>query len=226
MPVLFLSSRGFVVASINYRLIDAGPFPIQIEDCRAAIRWLRANAARYKIDPNKIGVWGGSAGGHLVALLGTAGDETGWDDVGAHRDTSARVQAVCDFFGHSDFLTLIDANPDRVFPAEGPISRLMGGPPREMREVVSKASPVTFISKDDPPFLIVHGDHDDTVPLQQSRILADRLKDAGVNVTLVVVKNGWHGIWGPNAEPDTDAINETVRAFFEKQLKGTSEASR
>jgi acetyl esterase/lipase len=216
------------VASINYRLVDAGPFPMQIEDCRAAIRFLRANAAKYGLDPERIGVWGGSAGGHLVALLGTAADEIGWDQVGGNNGVSARVQAVCDFFGHTDFVSLIEERP--FFPAQGPIARLLGGPPKEKRDVARKASSVTFVSKDDPPFLIVHGDKDETVPLRQSQILTDRLKEAGVDVTLLVVKNGQHGLWGPAAEPNSRAINETVSAFFEKHLKNgeakTAEAGR
>lgn len=220
---LFLSSRGFAVASINYRLVDAGPFPAQIEDCRAAVRWLRANAAKYDLDPNHMGAWGGSAGGHLVALLGTAGDETSWDDVGGNPDVSARVQAVCDWFGHTDFLALLEG--DQQFPASGPISKLMGGNPREKREVAKKASAVTFVSKDDPPFLIVHGDHDRTVPLGQSKSLAEKLKEAGCDVTLIVVKNGQHGDFGPDAEPNMKAINETVAAFFGKHLKPAKPAA-
>ncbi len=213
----FLSGRGFAVASLNYRLVDAGPFPAQIEDCRAAIRWLRASAKRYRIDPDHIGVWGGSAGGHLVALLGTAGDETGWDVVGGNTGVSARVQAVCDFFGPADLLIMLEGN--RVLPADGPLSRLLGGDPREKREVARKASPVSFVSSDDPPFLIVHGDHDQVVPLEQSMILHKKLEDAGVKTTLLVVKNGRHGNWGPDAEPDAAAVNEKVFDFFETQLK-------
>jgi acetyl esterase/lipase len=215
---VFLSARGFAVASINYRLTDAAPFPAQIEDCRAAVRWLRANASKYKIDPDRIGVWGGSAGGHLVALLGTAGEETGWDGVGGNSGVSARVQAVCDFFGPADFTAMIEGT-NRPFPPDGAIAKLMGGPPREKLDLARKASPVTYASRDDPPFLIVHGDHDTTVPLRQSQTFAERLKQAGVDVTLLVVKNGRHGQWGPDAEPDAQAINETVCSFFEKHLK-------
>jgi acetyl esterase/lipase len=215
---LFLSTRGFAVASINYRLTDAGPFPMQIEDCRAAVRWLRANASKYNIDPNRIGAWGGSAGGHLVALLGAAAEETGWDGVGGNSGVSARVQAVCDFFGPADFSLMIES--DRPFPAEGPITKLFGGPPREKADLARKASPVKYASRDDPPFLIVHGDKDQTVPLRHSQILTERLKDAGADVTLLVVKNGQHGTWGPDAEPDANEINERVCSFFEEQLKG------
>jgi acetyl esterase/lipase len=214
---LGLSARGFAVASINYRLVDAGPFPLQIQDCRAAIRWLRANAAKYNLAPDRIGAWGASAGGHLVALLGTAGDQKAWDTVGEFGDSSARVQAVCDFFGHTDFVSLVDS--DRPFPPSGPITALLGGPPRDNRDVAEAASPVTFVSNDDPPFLIVHGDHDHAVPLAQSKTLADKLKQAGVEVTLVVVKNGQHGLFDPIGDPDPASVNETVAAFFEKHLK-------
>src|SRR5262249_12029455 len=97
-PAGGLAMAGFVVASVEYRLSGEAQFPAQIEDCKAAIRWLRANAEKHHIDPHRVGVWGGSAGGHLVALLGTAGDQKTWD-VGENTDQSSRVQAVCDYFG-------------------------------------------------------------------------------------------------------------------------------
>jgi acetyl esterase/lipase len=216
-PAVFLSTRGFAVASVEYRLAAQGPFPIMIEDCRAAVRWLRANASKYNVDPDRIGVWGGSAGGHLVALLGTAAEQTDWDDVGGNPGISARVQAVCDYFGPADIRAFASAPHSES--AETAMTKLLGGPPGEMAELAKKASPVTYVSKDDPPFFIVHGDADATVPLQQSQILFDKLKDAGVDATMLVVKNGKHGAWGPDADPKTAEILERVFSFFEKQLK-------
>ncbi len=124
-PGLFFSGRGYVVASIDYRLTGVAPFPAQIEDCRAALRWLRANASKYHIDPRHIGVWGASAGGHLAALMGTATDQKEWDVVGTHTDQPIRVQAVCDFFGPSDFTCLDPTH--RETQARSDLGRFLGG---------------------------------------------------------------------------------------------------
>jgi acetyl esterase/lipase len=104
-PAVPYVRRGYAVASVGYRLSQHAPFPAQVEDCRSAVRWLRAHAKEHGLDPDRFGAWGASAGGHLVALLGTAGDVTAWD-VGEHRDASPRVQCVVDWFGPSDFLTI------------------------------------------------------------------------------------------------------------------------
>jgi acetyl esterase/lipase len=207
---------GYVVASIDYRLTDVAPFPAQIEDCRAAIRFLRANATAYGIDPERVGVWGGSAGGHLVALLGTSADHAAWD-VGEHLDQSAGVQAVCDFFGPAD-LTQIPRGVRQAGP-DGTLTKLFGGPVAEKGELAREASPVTHVDKADPPFLIVHGTEDTTVPLKQSEILEARLKEAGVPVELMVVEGAGHGLAG--ADVDQAAILERVRAFFNGHLKAT-----
>jgi len=216
-PALYLSKKGFVVASVDYRLASAGPFPIMIQDCRAAIRWLRANAAQYKIDSDRMGVWGNSAGGHLVALLGTAAEQTEWDDVGGNPGVSARVQAVCDWYGPADIPVFASAPHNAR--ADMAIKALLGGPAEERPDLAKKASPTTFVSKDDPPFLIVHGDADRTVPIEQSRILFAKLKDAGVDATMIVVKNGNHGGWTANVEPTLSEIRDTVASFFETHLK-------
>ncbi|OYW12849.1 MAG: hypothetical protein B7Z55_17880, partial [Planctomycetales bacterium 12-60-4] len=105
-PALGLTSQGFAVASINYRLSSHAPFPAQIQDCQAAVRWLRAHAGEYDLDPDKFGVWGSSAGGHLVALVGTTGDVDDFEPIGGHRDVSSQVQAVCDWYGPTDFLQM------------------------------------------------------------------------------------------------------------------------
>jgi acetyl esterase/lipase len=215
-PAIAFSGRGYVVASIDYRLTGVAPFPAQIEDCRAAIRWLRANAAKYNIDPKRVGAWGGSAGGHLVALLGTSGEVTGWDTVGGNTDQSARVQAVCDLYGHSNFD--IEKLPGWARNADSVFGRLLGGPVDERKEVARQASPITYVSADDPPFLIVHGDQDRTVPIEQSDMLEAALKKSGVDATFVRVKNGGHG-FGPDSEPRPAEIREKVLAFFDKHLK-------
>jgi acetyl esterase/lipase len=209
--------KGFAVASIDYRLASDGPFPIMIQDCRAAIRWLRANSSRYQIDPARIGAWGSSAGGHLVALLGTAAEHTEWDDVGGSPGVSARVQAVCDWYGPAD-IPRFAAAPHNA-RAELAIKSLLGGLAQDKPDLAAKASPVTYVSRDDPPFLIIHGDADSTVPIEQSRILIDKLKDTGVDATMIVVKNGRHGGWGEDTEPALPAILDSVTSFFETHLK-------
>jgi acetyl esterase/lipase len=211
-----LSGRGYVVASIDYRLTGVAKFPAQIEDCRAAIRWLRASASKYGIDPKRIGVWGASAGGHLVSLLGTAGDVTTWDSVGGNTDQSSRVQAVCDFYGPSNLFSerFVEARNG----GDPPMLRLFGGPVEELKEKARRGSPVTYVSADDPPFLIVHGDKDNLVPINQSEQLEQALKKAGVEATFLLVKNGGHG-FGPESEPSPEAIREQVISFFDRHLK-------
>ena len=114
---------------------------------------------------------------------------------------------------------MIEAYRNVAIPTNGPLTKLLGGPPREKLDVARKASPINHVTKDDPPFLLVHGDKDRTVNIRQSEMLNDRLKEAGVDVTFLVVKNGAHGNFGPEAEPDTAAINQAVASFFEKHLK-------
>ena len=138
-------SRGFAVAAINYRLSQHAVFPAQIEDCKAAVRWLRANAARYGYDPDRIASYGGSAGGHLAAMLGTTGDVKAFD-VGAHLDQSSRVQAVVDFFGPTDFLQMdahrLNAQAMVHDTPDSPESQLVGGPIRDNPDRVARANPI------------------------------------------------------------------------------------
>lgn len=210
-PALQLLAKGYAVASINYRLSQHAVFPSQIEDCKAAIRWLRANAAKYRIDPNRIGVWGGSAGGHLVALLGTTGDVRALDGDCGNLDQSSRVQCVVDWYGPTDFVSW-DPNFNKTVYAM--ITQMLGSDPQKDEEKARKASPVTYVNKSAAPFLIIHGNRDDLVPLSQSETLADALKNSGVDVTLKIVKDAGHG--GPGfTSPDDLALIEN---FFAKHL--------
>ncbi len=204
---------GYAVASINYRLSQHAIFPAQIQDCKAAVRWLRAHAKQYNLDPKRFGVWGASAGGHLVAMLGTAGDVKEFD-VGAHLDRSSRVQAVCDYFGPTDFTKMNDF-PGRMDhdAADSPESKLIGGPIQENAEKVERANPITYVTKDDPPFLIVHGDKDPLVPHNQSELLLAALKKANVKAKLHTVKDGGHGGF------KRQEVEPLVTAFFAKHLK-------
>ncbi len=206
---------GFAVASINYRLSQHAVFPAQIEDCKAAVRYLRANAQKYNLDPNRFAAWGPSAGGHLAALLGTTGDVNEFD-VGENLSVSSKVQAVVDYFGPTDFLQMeahrlpngmVHNSPD------SPESKLVGGLVADNPEKAAKANPITYITKDDPPFLIIHGDKDPLVPHHQSELLEAALKKAGVPVTFYTVKGGAHGGFrDPN-------VPKLTKEFFEKHLK-------
>jgi acetyl esterase/lipase len=212
-PAVRFVKEGYAVASINYRLSQHALFPAQLQDCKAAIRWLRANAVMYGYEPNRIGAWGASAGGHLAALLGTAGDVNGFD-VGPNQGISSRVQAVCDFFGPTDF-TKMSSFPSAMNHdgADAPEARLIGGPVQENRDKVQKANPIAYVTKDDPPFLIVHGDKDPLVPHNQSELLREALQKAGVAVTLHTVAGGGHGGF---RDPQVDIL---VREFFCKNLQ-------
>lgn len=203
------TKKGYVVASIGYRLCQDALFPAQIEDCKAAIRWLREHAGTYKIDPNRVAAWGGSAGGHLASLLGTSGDAAEWEQ--GNPVGSSRVQAVIDWYGRAD-LTPVCTDPSW---AGSPTADLLGGSGRSVSDLARKASPILHVSKDDPPFLIMHGDRDELVPLNQSRRFAAALSEAGVEANLVVLKGAGHGgeeFLGPSQVKCIDAfLNASLR---------------
>lgn len=211
-----LMQRGYACAAINYRLSHHAVFPAQIEDCKAAIRWLRAHSSEYGYNGRKIGVWGTSAGGHLVALLGTSGDVADFETVGEFNNVSSRVQAVCDFFGPTNFLTMdAQAGGRGKFlhsAADSPESKLIGGPIQDRPDETRRASPLEYVSADDPPFYIVHGDADPLVPVEQSRSLKAALDRVGVSATLRVVEGAGHGRF---RDP---AIGDSVVEFFGRTL--------
>jgi acetyl esterase/lipase len=218
VPVDYLND-GYAVASVNYRLSQHAIFPAQIQDCKAAVRRLRSLAEKLNIDPNRFGAWGPSAGGHLVAMLGTAGDVNEFE-VGENLEYSSKVQAVVDYFGPTDFLQMDDHRiPSGMIHSEpnSPESRLIGAFVKDNKEKVAKANPITYVTKDDPPFLIVHGDSDPLVPHHQSELLEEALKKAGVPVTLYTVKGGDHGGFrDPN-------VPKLTKEFFDKHLKTKKE---
>mgnify|MGYP001083806413 FL=1 len=189
-----LVNAGFLTVAINYRMAPEHVFPAMIEDVRCAVRFLRAHASQYNLDPQRIGAYGGSAGGHLVALLGTAGDQTAWD-VGEYLWESSRVQAVADYFGPTD-LTEPEFNAGM-----GETKLHTFGAQDRFDPVFAAASPVTYVTPDDPPFLIVHGDKDDAVPLLQSEILFALLQEANVPSELLIVQNAGHGLYPTGEEP-------------------------
>lgn len=215
LPVrLGFPARGYAVAAITYHLTDSGPFPLQIEDCRAAVRYLRANAATYNLDPERFAAWGSSAGGHLAALLGLAAGYSDWDR-GQNLDQSAAVQAVVNYFGPSDLIAFAETQGyQRAGRANSPESRLVGGPVLENQEKAKAASPITYVHPEAPPFFIAHGDMDRVVPPDQSIRLAQALMKAGVDVELHIIPGAEHG--GPpfHSEPLVSAVADFLKRSF------------
>lgn len=211
-----MNEQGFLVVSVNYRLGDhQTKFPAMIEDVKCAVRYLRAHASDYNIDPDHIGAIGASAGGHLVALLGTADEAAGWD-VGEYLEQSSRVQAVISMAGIADFTSNIPSGLNgSIYYAFG---KLAG---KDSPENVA-VSPITYITSDDPPFLILHGDRDGVVPLEQAKILNQTLTKANVSNKFVIVEGGNHGLQsatGGETNPSAAEINQMIVEFLEENLK-------
>jgi acetyl esterase/lipase len=208
-----LLDAGYTVAAVNYRLAPNYKMPAMIEDVKCAVRSFRAHAAEYGFDPERIGVWGGSAGGHLVSMLGVADKSAGFD-VGEYLEYSSRVQAVVDMFGPAD-LTSSDFNTQQQKNS----GKNVFGTTDLANPIFAAVSPVTHITSDDPPFLILQGDIDTTVPLSQSQLFYDRLRAAGVDAQLVIVKGGPHGLGSPRQIPSRMELTQMIVKFFQKKLK-------
>jgi acetyl esterase/lipase len=213
-PPVNLMAEGYIIVSLDYRLSGEAPFPAQIEDCKAAVRWLRAHAATYHLDPDHIGAWGHSAGGHLAALLGTSGGVAELEGVGDNPTFSSRLQAVCDMSGPTDILRFYETissstqGPSRI--AKSSIEQFLGGSVEQNKAIA--ASPISYISKDDPPFLVIHGENDLSIPVSQSEVFVEKLKAAGVDATLEVAQGRGHGVGGPRYASE-------ITSFFDKHLK-------
>lgn len=207
-----LNAKGFVVASIDYRLAPSEKWPAQIVDAKCAVRYLRSHASTYGIDAQRIGAWGGSAGGHLVSLMGTADVSAGFE-MGEWASESSRLQAVVDLFGPADLTA-------SAWPSDATrvITDVFGAAPGGASDTLSRASPVTWISSDDPPFLILQGDADQTVPASQSQQFAAKLQAAGVTTSLVMVHSGPHGLANPREQPSPDQLVMMIVDFFARTL--------
>lgn len=212
-------AQGYAVACIGYRLSSDAQFPAQLEDCKVAVRWLRDNAVRYRLDPSHFGAVGVSAGGYLAALLGATGS-THLYDSGEHLGQSSNLQAVCEFFGPIDLLKLFEYADEAQTPQADEVAKLLGGDPRVMQEQARAANPITYLEGDAPPYLLVHGTNDTVVPPEQSRLLYDTLAKRRIPVHLHLIHEAGHT--GPAfVAPE---INAMVDGFFSDALKPTPQS--
>ncbi|MFM8378738.1 MAG: alpha/beta hydrolase fold domain-containing protein [Planctomycetia bacterium] len=197
-PVAWLADEGYVVASVGYRLTDTAPFPAQLDDCRAALDEIRRAAEVWGIDRDRIAVVGSGAGGHLAALVGLAAE------------AEPRVAAVCTVAAPTQLTSL---GPEHDRPTS-PASLLVGGPIAEFREAAQRASPLSFVSADDPPCLVIHGDRDESIPTAQSVAFDAALRAAGVDSTLLVLEGTGHRPGLGRRSPSGRALLE----FFDRTL--------
>ena len=215
-PGSTVASGEYAGASIGYRLSQEAIWPAQIHDCKAAIRWLRANSKKYGLDLDRIGIMGTSAGGHLAAIIGTSGGVAALEGhLGEHLDVSSRATCVVNQFGPTDFLALYGGNNHAP---DVPEAKLIGGPLADNPEAAKSASPITYVAANNPPFLIIHGTSDPAVNFKQSERFFSALQKAGVDATFVRVVGGGHGNF------PTPEVPQRIRAFFDKHLRGTDVA--
>lgn len=202
---------GYVAVSINYRLTDEAPWPAQIEDSKAAVRWLRANAEKYGVDPNRIGAYGNSAGAHLVALLGLVKKSAGLEGTGPNQDQSSLVEAVCASATPTDFL-----NWSKLGELSERLAKsFFAGPPDTLKDRARQASPIDYVAADAPPFLLIHGTADKTVPKIQSDTFAKALREAGAKqVRYMIFDNESHGVF----QRQQLLTYPAMKAFFDKTL--------
>jgi acetyl esterase/lipase len=205
------AEEGFVAATVSYRLVkdDKHRWPAQIEDCKCAIRWLRANAERFSIDPARIGAFGDSAGAHLSMLLGTLDKEDGLEGEGGSPDHSSKVQAVVGYYGPTNLTVEYPPSSRNI------VAKFIGGPLDERRADYDRASPLRYVSPGDAPILLFHGTKDSLVPYEQAFEMATALTKAGVPGRVEILLGHNHGWGGDTAEHTQRATTE----FFRSTLK-------
>lgn len=211
-----LAGLGFVGACIDYRLSDEAKFPAALHDAKAAVRWLRASAGKYKIDSSRIGASGGSAGGHLAAMLGTTAGLREFEGDGGNPKQSSAVQAVAIM---NPALDLTEVSKRMELPGN-PVWKFLGASYKEAPGLYKKASPITYVSKSAPPFLFLHGTADTTVPYSQSARMQAKLKEAGVHAEIFAAEGATHGFY--NGPRWFEPALERVEAFFVHYLGSTS----
>ena len=215
----FVLKHGFALASINYRLVPEHIYPAQIHDCKAAIRYLRKNARSFGIDPDKIGVWGSSAGGHLAALLGTTNGVEELEGSIGITNVSSNVQAACNWFGPSDMIEMGAYNIKKLKPEVDPVVQLIGGVIQKNISKAKMASSINYVSEDDVPFLLMHGEQDSNVPCTESENLHKRLQVANVDTKLILVQDAGHGFFKEKK------LHQNVVDFFEKNLINSNQVA-
>lgn len=220
-----LVGRGYAVADVEYRLSGQEPFPASVRDVKAAVRWLRAHAQQYGLDPGRVAAWGTSAGGYLAAMLGASGDQyTGLDDPGlGNPEHSSAVEAVVDLYGPTDFLQMdsqlaqagCPAQDARHDDADSPESRYLHAPIQSVQALAAAANPISYVRAAHilPQFLIGHGSADCTVPAGQSQALAAALQQAGVPADYRVLEGAGHADARFESELQAPAIDFLDRAL-------------
>lgn len=206
-----LAEQGYVAVTVSYRLAPKFQFPAAIHDVKAAVRWLRANAKKYQIDPERIGVTGGSAGGHLAQFLGVTADVKQFEGDGGNPEQSSRVVCVVNYYGPSDFTKSYGKSVDaaQVLPL------WLGGDLEQARQKHILASPLNWVTPNAAPTLCIHGTEDKYVAHEQAVWLIERLKAAGVEAQLLTLEGAGHGFKGKDAE----TAEKAMLAFFDKHLK-------
>ncbi len=206
-----LAERGYVAITVEYRLAPKYPFPAAVYDCKASVRWLRANAVKYHVNPNRIGVTGGSAGGHLAQFLGVTSDVRGFEgDLGNGRYSST-VECVVNYYGPSDFTKSYGKSVD----AAEVLPLFLGGNNETAHQAHITSSPLYWVTPNAAPTLIVHGTKDNYVAYEQATWMFDKLKAANVEVQLLTLEGAGHGFQGDNAK----RADEAMFKFFDAHLK-------
>jgi len=208
----YLAGEGYAAACVEYRLSGEARFPAAVEDCKCAIRWLRAHAKPYQVDPERIAVGGGSAGAHLAAMVGVTDRTAGLEGAGGYGDVSSRVRAVVAFNGVFDMFAMM-----RGGNIPKPITLFLGGGPDEARKNYELASPIRHVDKGDPPFLLLHGTGDSTVPFEQSKAMQKKLKSVGVTAELFAAEGANHGFF--NRPPWYEPTLQRMKRFLDEQLR-------
>ncbi len=215
--IVRLAEKGYIAATVSYRLAPKNPFPAAVHDVKAAVRWLRANAEKYHVDPARIGVTGGSAGGHLAQFLGVTGDEPRFEGNGGNPGVSSKVACVVNVYGPSDFTRSYGKSVD----AAEVLPLFLGGNLETARFPHVLASPLTWVSKGDAPTLIIHGTEDKYVAHEQSVWLFDALKAHDVEAGLLTIEGAGHGFKGADAE----TADKAMFAYFDEHLKSNGKAT-